>query len=135
MMTRYPVTTLARRWWLVVWGVVLGAVMFGVQLAAGSSAGEAALTFAIVAGYALVVAVLQSRFETMRALAGRPIDERWQLIHERALALTANVGIAVSLVGFVAAEVTHRDAGPFALVAAVMGFTYIAGIFAYRTRT
>lgn len=135
MMTRDPVMALARRWWLVVWGAVLGAVMFGVQLAAGARAVDAALSFVIVLGYAVVVAVLQSRFETMRALAGRPIDERWQRIHEQALALTANVGIAVSLVGFLAAELTHRDAGPFALVAAVMGFSYLAGIVIFRSRT
>ncbi len=134
-MTRYPMPALGRRWLFVVWGVVVGAVMFGAQLAAGASAPEAALTFAIVAGYALVVATLQSRSETIRALAGRPIDERWALIHERALALTANVGIAVSLLGFLVAEIMHRDAGPYALVAAVMGLSYIAGIVVYQSRT
>ncbi len=127
-------TTLARNWQLILMGAVLGGIIGLAELAAGAGSVTAASSFVIVVVYASIVSSLQRRSETMSALAGRPVDERWKLINERALALSAQVGVAVALVGFVAAELRHVESGQFAAVAAVMGLSYIGGIVLYRWR-
>ncbi len=126
--------TLARNWQLILMGAVLGGIIGLAELAAGAGSVTAASSFVIVVVYASIVSSLQRRSETMSALAGRPVDERWKLINERALALSAQVGVAVALVGFVVAELRHVESGQFAAVAAVMGLSYIGGIVLYRWR-
>ena len=127
-------TTAIRRWWFVLVGGALGAILAVADLAWRGVPTRAATTFAIVLGYSLIVAMLQTRSETASALAGRPVDERWAAINVRALAISGQLGAFVALGGFVAAELTGADGSQFALVGAVVGFAYIGTIVWYRLR-
>jgi len=51
------------------------------RLAGGSSPAEALLALVITAGYAFVITLLSVQSETVGALAGRLVDERWEHIN------------------------------------------------------
>ncbi len=128
-------TTLARRWQMLLFAALLGGVLSLAEIAAGSGSAVAATSFVIVVMYAFIVTSLERRSETMSALAGRPVDERWKFINEHALAFSAQIGTATALIGFTVTELQHRDSWQFATVAAVMGLSYIGGILLYRWRS
>jgi hypothetical protein len=125
---------LVGRWQILLAGAVVGGLTTAAEAANGMAVDRALITFVIVFGYSLVIAVLQGRSETMSTLAGNPVDERWRLINDRATSFMALVGVAVSLGGFVLAEAAGRDALGFAVVAAAMGFAYLVGVGWYRAR-
>jgi hypothetical protein len=114
---------------------VLGILIALALLGSGASAAEAAVGFAIVAGYALIVRLIQSRSDVASLLSGRPTDERWESINLRALSLSAQV-IAVAIVGaFLVARFGGADATPYLWLAAVFAATYLGGIVWYRQRS
>ena len=121
-------------WWLVLVGLAVGGVLGLADLAANGSPGRALIDVAIVGGYTLVLALLQSRSETASVLAGSPVDERWAAINLQALATAGLVAAVVSLGGFVLAEVTGHDWSGFAIVAGAIGIAYIGGVIWYRWR-
>ena len=121
-------------WWLVLVGVVVGAVLGLADFIATGSASRALIDVAIVGGYTLVLALFRSRSETASVLAGLPVDERWESINLHALATAGLIAAVVSLGGFVAAEVSGRDWSGFAIVAGVIGISYIGGVIFYRWR-
>ena len=126
-------TKLVNTWSLIVTGVVLGGIFFVVDLARGDSVGRASIAFAIVAGYALAVSAFRGRSETASAIAGRPVDERWQAINLRAMAAAGQIG------AFVARRLHRRGSlrarrSQFAIVAAAIGLGYIGSIILFRWR-
>jgi uncharacterized membrane protein len=122
-------------WRTPVVGVAIALVVAGIQYKSTGSAAEAIAVLAIVGGYALGLVALRSRRETAGVLSGVVVDERYELIHQRALAFSAQV-MAVVLVGaFVATEVIGNDAAPYAWPAGVLGASYLAAMFWYRWRS
>ena len=122
------------RWSFVLFGVGLGLVFAVADLAQGVPPIHALIAFAVVAGYGLALTLLRSRSETASALAGRPVDERWQDASLRAVAASGMVGAIVALGGFVIAEATGHDGMEFAIVAGAVGLAYIISVVWFRVR-
>jgi hypothetical protein len=80
-----------------------------------------------------VIWVFQTRSEMVSALAGKPVDERWQM-HERATMAATWMGLFVAVLGFAVMEAMGRDNWQFALMALVLGFGYMAALAWYRWR-
>jgi len=123
------------RWVVPAVGFVLGLLMAAALLGRQASLAQAAIAFAIVAGYALLLLVLQSRSDVASVLSGLPGDERWESINLRALSLAAEI-IAVVLVGaFLVTSFGGGDPTPYAWVGAVFAVAYLGGILWYRSRS
>lgn len=127
--------TLVRRFPLLVVGALIGAAIAAADLAGGQAPYRAAVSFAIVLGYAAAVSVLATRSETISVLAGRPVDERWEHINLEATALALGVSGVVTLGAFLVAELMGRDPSAFAFMAAVMGLSYIGSVVVLRLRS
>jgi len=119
---------------VLVTGVLVGAGLGLARLAGGGSPTEALLAFAITAGYALVVTLLARRSETAGALAGRPVDERWEHINLEACAWALGVTAIAVVAAFAVAEATGGDWQPYALVAVTMGVAYFGSLVIVRVR-
>lgn len=127
-------TTSIARSPVLVTGVVIGAGLGLARLVGGGSPAEALLAFAIAAGYALVVTLLARRSETAGALAGRPVDERWEHINLEACAWALGVTAIVVVAAFAVAEATGGDWQPYALVAVTMAVAYLGSLVIVRVR-
>jgi hypothetical protein len=114
--------------------MAIGGIMGTADLVGTGSLSRALTDFGIVAGYALALAFLRNRSETASALAGRPVDERWQAINLHALAAAGLIGALVALGGFLVAEATGHDWSGFAIVTGAIGLAYIGGVVWYRWR-
>ncbi len=123
------------RWITPVFGVVLALAIAAVEYHRTGSAAEGALAFAIVAGYAVFVLVLQSRSETASLLAGLPVDERWMSINHRALAAAAQVMAVFLSAAFIGTEFAGGDAMPYAWSALVLVVAYLTATLWYRWRS
>lgn len=122
-------------WTVPIVGVVLGILIALSLLGSDATPIQAAISFAIVAGYAVVLRLLQSRSDVASLLSGMPRDERWDWINLRALSLTAQV-IAVAIVGaYLVAQFSGADSAPYAWLGALLGATYLGGIVWYRQRS
>ena len=127
-------TTLSK-WFVPAVGVVLGVLIAAAEMRRNASPWQAALAFAIVAGYAIALRALQSRSDMASLLSGLPRDERWESINLRALSLAAQV-IAVVLVGaFLVTQFTGGDADTYARLGAVFAVAYLGGLIWYRIRS
>ena len=115
-------------------GLVIGGVLIGIELSQGARLDRAVGGIAILFAYVAVLWFFQNRSDTVSALAGRPVDELWQVIHQRAMAVAATIAAIVALVGFAAMDWLGRDSWQFGLMAGVIGFGYIAGVVWYRWR-
>ncbi|MEH6375782.1 hypothetical protein V7793_15800 [Streptomyces sp. KLMMK] len=121
------------RWAVLALTVVAGAAMAGVMAVRGDIM-MAVLLPAISIGYGLFVTFAASRSDVAAQLSGHEEDERRRLINLRAGAMTANVLVAALVCG-VAYELARDElGGPFTLLSALAGFTYIVSSAAY-TRT
>lgn len=128
-------TTSMSKWLVPVVGFVLGLFMAAAEMSRNASPWQAALAFAIVAGYAIALRVLQSRSDMASLLSGLPRDERWESINLRAFSLAAQV-IAVALVGaFLVTQFGSGDATPYAWLGALFGVAYLGGLVWYRSRS
>ncbi len=127
-------TTRIARSPVLVTGVAIGAVLGLARLVGGGSPAEALLAFAITAGYAFVVTRLARRSETAGALAGRPIDERWEHINLEACAWALGVTAIAVVAAFAVAEATGGDWQPYALVALTMAVAYCGSLVIVRVR-
>lgn len=122
-------------WTVPIFGFVLGILIALALLGSDATPAEAAVAFAFVAGYALIVRLIQSRSDVASLLSGMPTDERWESINLRALSLSAQV-IAVAIVGaFLVARFAGADATPYTWLAALFAATYLGGILWYRQRS
>ncbi|GGX88455.1 hypothetical protein [Streptomyces hiroshimensis] len=91
----------------------------------------AVLLPAISIGYGLTVTLSASRSDVAAQLSGHEEDERRQLINLRAAAMTGNVLVAALVCG-VAYELARDElGGPFTVLSALGGFTYIVASAAY----
>jgi hypothetical protein len=123
------------KWFVPAVGFVLGLLIAAAEMGRGASLGQAALAFAIVAGYAIALRALQSRSDMASLLSGLPRDERWESINVRALSLAAEV-LAVALVAaFLVTRFGGGDATPYAWLGAVFGLAYLGGLVWYRIRS
>jgi hypothetical protein len=119
---------------LVLVGVAIGGALGVADLLGSGSWGRALADVAIVAGYTSVLTVFRTRSETASALAGIPVDERWQAINLHALAAAGMVAAFVAMGGFAVAVATGHDWFGFAIVAGTVGISYIGGVIWYRFR-
>jgi hypothetical protein len=122
------------KWFVPAVGFVIGILMAAAELDRNAAPWQAALTFAIVAVYALGLRLLQSKSETASLLSGLPVDERWESINNRALALAAQVIAVILLVAFLVVRFGGGDAMPYAGSLAVFSIAYIGGIVWFRWR-
>jgi uncharacterized membrane protein len=128
-------TNRAARWLFPVFGVGLGVLVALAESGRSNSLVQAFVAFAIVAGYALALAVLRDRSETAQLLTGVAVDERWAAINQRALASAAQILAVTLAVTFIGVEVSGGDAMPYAWTAAVFAAGYIGSILWYRWRS
>ena len=128
-------TTALSKWFVPIVGLVIGILIAASMLGSNASPVEAALSFAIVAGYALVLRLLQSRSDVASLLSGLPRDERWESINLRALSLAAQVMAIVLVVAFLVTQFGRADASPYAWLGAVFALSYLGGIVWYRQRS
>lgn len=128
-------TTSISRWVGPMVAVALGLLGAAVALGHQASLAEAAVIFAAVVGYPILVLVSGWRIDVGSALSGRPRDERWESIHVRALSLAAQ-GLAVLLAGaFLVTSFGGGDPAPYAWLGAGFAATYLGGIVWYRARS
>jgi hypothetical protein len=116
-------------------GFVLGLVIAAALMGHDASPTQAAIAFLIVAGYGLLLLVLQSRSDVASLLSGLPRDERWESINLRALSLAAQVVAVVLVAAFLLASFGNGDAMPYAWLGAVFAIVYLGGIVWYRVRS
>jgi hypothetical protein len=128
-------TSTITKWTVPVAGFVLGILIALSMLGRDATPIQAAIAFAVVAGYAILLRLLQSRSDVASLLSGMPRDERWDSINLRALSLAAQV-IAVAIVGaFLVAQASDADATPYTWLGALFAATYLGGILWYRQRS
>jgi hypothetical protein len=128
-------TTQLTRWFVPAVGFVLGILIAAAQLGRDASPLQAAVAFAVVAGYALALRALQSRSDMASVLSGLPSDERWVSINLRALSFAAQVIAVVLVVAYLVTEFSNGDATTYALLGAVFGVAYLVGLVWYRARS
>ncbi len=127
--------TTMSRWFVPAVGVVIGLLIAAAELIRNASPWLAAVSFAIVAGYALALRTLQSRSDMASVLSGLPTDERWASINVRALSLAAQVIAVVLVVAFLAARFSGGDADTYARLGAIFAVAYLGGLVWYRFRS
>jgi Na+/H+ antiporter NhaD/arsenite permease-like protein len=113
--------------------VVLGAAAWAAQAIGGDFRGGA-VSFAILAAYALVVFILSTRSDIARVLAGSAPDERYRAIDQRALGATGLVLIVYVIGGFLWEQAHGRTGMPYTLMGAVAGVTYLGSVIYGRFR-
>jgi hypothetical protein len=119
----------------VLWvGVVIGLAIGAAELAGGGTPLGAAISTAIPIGYAVVVTLLARRSETASVLAGRPVDERWELMNQEAAAWALGLSAVVVLVAFVVVDAAGGDWQPYAFIGAVMAIAYAGSLGVLRLR-
>ena len=124
---------MARRLVVPATAVVLGAATWVAQGIGGDVRGGA-VSFAIMAAYAVVVFALGSRSDIAGVLAGTARDERYRAIDLRSLAATGMVLILYVIGGFLWEQAHGRSGMPFTLMGAVAGVTYLAALVYGRFR-
>jgi hypothetical protein len=122
------------KWAVPAFGLMIGLVVVAAALARQATPAQAAVSFLIVAGYAVALRLLQARSETMSLLSGLPVDERWAAINQRALAVAAQGLASIILGGFLITQFTGGDWRPYAMMGAAFATFYVAAILWYRWR-
>jgi hypothetical protein len=128
------VTTAMRRSPVLWVGVIVGLVIGAAELAGGGSALRAAISTAIPICYADLVTLLARRSETASVLAGRPVDERWELMNQEAAAWALGLSAIVVIAAFIVADAMSGDWLPYAFVGAVMALAYVGSLAVIRLR-
>ncbi len=114
--------------------VVIGFVLIGLELSQGASPAPAAEGGAILFAYALALWFFQNRSDAVSVLAGRPVDELWQTINQKAMAVAATLAAMVALAGFGLMVLLGRESWQFGSMAGVLGLGYIGAIIWYKWR-
>jgi len=127
-------TTAIRRSPVLVVGVIIGLVMGAAEQIGSGIAWRAALSTVIPIGYAALVTVLAPRNEAASALAGRPVDERWEHINLEAATWAFGATAIVVLAMFVGVDAQGGDWHPYAFMAAVMAVAYVGSLLLVRLR-
>jgi Na+/H+ antiporter NhaD/arsenite permease-like protein len=124
---------MARRFAVPITALVLGCASWAAE-AIGGDFRSGAISFAIMAAYAVVVFALSTRSDIAGVLAGNAPDERYRAIDLRALAATGLVLILYVIGGFLWEQAHGRSGMPFTLMGAVAGVTYLGAIVYGRYR-
>ena len=127
-------TTLSR-WFVPAVGFVLGILIAAAEMGRNASPWQAAVAFAVVAGYALALRALQSRSDMASLLSGLPRDERWESINLRALSLAAQVMAVVLVIAFLGTQFGGGDSDTYARLGAIFAVAYLGGLIWYRSRS
>jgi hypothetical protein len=114
--------------------VVIGVALLAIEVRQGATIEKAIGGFAILLAFAAVLLIFQSRSDTVRTLAGDPVDERWRIINEKALAASAVVTSLALLAAFGIAEAAGRENWQFAIMALILSFSYIGALVWHRWR-
>jgi hypothetical protein len=128
-------TTNMSKWVVPIVGFILGLLIAAAELGRQASPAQAIVAFAIVAGYAIALRILQSRSDMASLLSGLPRDERWASINLHALSLAAQLTAVVLVFAFLATEFAGGDAMPYAWVGAIFAVGYLGGLVWYRSRS
>ena len=126
--------TRVARWPALAVGIPIGLVIAAARLAGGGTIADALVILAITIGYALVVTVVGRRNDTASALAGRPVDERWEHIGLEASALAFGASALAVLAILALSQVGGGAWQPYALVASVMAVSYVGSLVIVRLR-
>jgi hypothetical protein len=126
--------TAVRRSPALVVGVLVGIAIGAAEVMGGGPGWRAGLSTAIPIGYALIVTVLSRRSETAGVLAGRPVDERWELMNQEAAAWALGLSAIVILAGFIVADASGGDQIPYALIGGAMAVAYAGSLGVIRLR-
>ena len=121
------------KWAVPAFAIVIGLVMAAAELRVGTPL-QAGISFVIVASYGIGLRLLQAMSETASLLSGLPVDERWDAINQRALALAAQVMAAILVIAFLVAQFGGGDALPYAWLGAAFATAYLFGILLYKWR-
>ena len=111
---------------------VIGVLMAVALLGRHASVAQAAIAFAIMAGYSVCLLLLQSRSDMASLLSGLPRDERWASINLQALSLAGQLLAVVLLAAFLVVQFSGGDATAYAWLGAVFGVAYLGGLAWYR---
>ena len=125
--------TMARRFAVPATALVLGCAAWAAE-AIGGDFRSGAISFGIMAAYALVVFAFSTRSDIAGVLSGNAPDERYRAIDQRALAATGLVLILYVIGGFLWEQVHGRSGMPFTLMGAVAGLTYLGAVVYGRFR-
>jgi hypothetical protein len=131
-MRRRPASPWAR-WYLPGVALAIGVAYLLTQGAGGDWSGGA-ISFAIMAALAVACA-FGSRWDVIRQLRADTRDERGAAIDLRATAFAGIVVIVAVIVAFMV-ELARGggDAGPYALIGAIGGVSYVAALVVLRRR-
>lgn len=128
-------TTSLYRWFVPLVGLALGLLIAAAEMGRDASPWQAAVAFAVVAGYALALRALQSRSDMASLLSGLPRDERWESINLRSLSLAAQIIAVVLVAAFLVTEFIGGDSTPYAWTGVVFAVAYLGGLIWYRSRS
>ena len=123
------------RWVVPLVGFILGILIAAAELGRQATPAQAALAFAIVAGYAIALRALQSRSDMASLLSGLPRDERWASINLHALSLAAQVIAVVLVAAFLVSAFGGGDSTPYAWLGVAFAVAYLGGLVWYRSRS
>jgi len=126
--------TAARRSPVLVVGVLIGLAFGAAELIGGGQVWRVAISAVIPIGYALLVTVLARRSETASVLAGRPVDERWELMNQEAAAWALGLSAVVILAAFIVVDATGGDYLPYAFIGGAMAIAYAGSLAVIRLR-
>lgn len=127
-------TTLSK-WFVPAVGIVLGLAIAAAEMARSGNPAQAAVAFALVAGYVLILRAFQSRSDMAMLLSGLPRDERWTSINVRALSMAAQVMAVVIVIGFLATQFGGGETDTYARLGAIFAVAYVGGLIWYRSRS
>ncbi len=112
----------------------IAAILLGIDAYQGAPPLAMALGFLVVLAYGGLIWFFQPNSETVSVMAGRPVDERWSLIHTRAMAASGTIAAVVAVAGFAIARATGRDETGFVIMCVVLGAGYLGALLWYRVK-
>ncbi len=121
------------RWGTPAFGLVLGALFFAASAMGGQPTVGLGM-FAVMALWSGFLVVFGGRSETVGALSGRPVDERFASFNVAATAVAGTVALLVAIIGFLWATARGENGDDFAVVAAAGGIAYLAALLWLRWR-
>jgi hypothetical protein len=129
------VTNFISRWRTPLVGFGIAIILAAVELARRTPSPASIAIVAVVGGYSLALVRLRTRSETASLLTGAPVDERWELINQRALAAVAEVMAAVLVSAYIVAMAVGIDPVPYFWTTTVLGLAYLFAIAWFRWRS
>lgn len=132
-MTAHGAQIMTRRLVVPATAVGLGIAAWVAQAIGGDVRGGA-VSFAIMAAYALVVFAFATRSDIASVLGGNARDERYRAIDQRSLAAAGLILILYVIGGFLWEQAHGRSGMPYTLMGAVAGLTYLGSVVYGRVR-